>query len=132
MAVDLSDLMEPTLPRKPRTKRAKVTETEAGSIAQVVDKVVLLSWVEQLEVQPTAAIAVAHKESVSEWTGTISAWLREQEREEGVSWTQLQQEVALSWSELWLGLLLGGFRVEQRGEFYSQALWVKLPQVEER
>ncbi|MEH2126758.1 hypothetical protein [Nostoc sp.] len=40
--------------------------------------------------------------------------------------TKLQQGLKMPMVEVWLGLLLGGFTLEQRGDFYnSRNIWVK-------
>ena len=114
MAVDLSELMAPAPLRKPRTRTNKPT----GSIVATVEKQAVLAMVEQLvemeaEMQKQAVLGVAHSENVSGWTKAIALWLRQQSSE--VSWRELETGLGMPWVELWLGLLLGGFRVEQRG-----------------
>jgi len=43
-----------------------------------------------------------------------------------MSWSELEAGLGMPWVELWLGLLLGGFQVEQRGEFYQrETIWVE-------
>jgi len=123
MAVDLSELMPPAPVRKPRTRTAKPT----GSIVATVEKEAVLAMVEQLEMeaetQKQAVLGVAHSENVSGWTQAIFRWLGQQSSE--VSWSELEAGLGMPWVELWLGLLLGGFQVEQRGEFYQrETIWV--------
>jgi len=124
MAVDLSDLMEPLPVRKPRTKPEKQSEV----IVAMVEKEAVLAMVEQIEeeaeAQMQAVLRVAHSEDVSGWTGAIARWLERQPGE--VSWGELESGLGMPWVEVWLGLLLGGFRVEQRGEFYQrETIWVE-------
>jgi hypothetical protein len=128
MAVDLSDLMEPLPMRKPRTK----TEKPSGSIVAIVEKESVLAMVEQMEeeaeAQMQAVLSVAHSENVSGWVEAIQRWLGE--RSEDVSWSELEAGLGMPWVELWLGLLLGGFGLEQRGEFYQQeTIWVEVMRV---
>jgi len=123
MAVDLSDLMEPVPLRKPRTR----TEKQTGSIVATVEKEAVLAMVEQMEqeaeAQMQAVLGVAHSEDVSGWAGAIDRWLAQHSGE--VSWDELEVELGMPWVELWLGLLLGGFGMEQRGEFYQrETIWV--------
>jgi hypothetical protein len=125
MAVDLSELMAPAPVRQPRTRTNKPT----GSIVATVEKEAVLAMVKQLEMeaetQKQAVLGVAHSENVSEWTKTISRWLAQQSSE--VSWRELEAGLGMPWVDLWLGLLLGGFRVEQRGEFYQrETIWVEV------
>lgn len=124
MAVDLSELMAPAPLRRPRRQTMKPT----GSIVATVEKEAVLAMVEQLEqeaeMQKQTVLGVAHAENVSEWTKAIALWLMQQSSE--VSWSELEAGLGMAWIELWLGLLLGGFRVEQRGEFYQrETIWVE-------
>jgi len=125
MAVDFSDLMEPVPLRKPRTR----TEKPTGSIVATVEKEVVLAMVEQMEqeaeAQMQAVLGVAHSENVSGWTEAIAQWLAQQSAAE-IPWSELEVGLAMPWVDLWLGLLLGGFGVEQRGEFYQrETIWVE-------
>jgi hypothetical protein len=125
MAVDLSDLIEPVPLRKPRTR----TEKQTGSIVATVEKEVVLAMVEQMEqeaeTQKQQVLGVAHSENVSGWAEAIARWLTQQSGTE-MSWSELEAGLGMPWVELWLGLLLGGFQVEQRGEFYQrETIWVE-------
>jgi hypothetical protein len=125
MAVDLSDLMEPAPARKRRTKSTRQPE---GSIAAPVEKAAVLAMVDQLEVKDEATqkesiLAIAHSEDVSGWTATINQWL--QTARLPVSIAELSCGLEMPWTEVWLGVLLGGFQLEQRGEFYESPVWVK-------
>jgi hypothetical protein len=131
MAVDLSELMEPMPLRKPRTKiERQGGATPCGYLAErvaIVEKEAVLAMVEQMEqeaeAQMQAVLGVAHSEDVSGWAEAISQWLEQRSSE--VSWSELEAGVGMPWVELWLGLLLGGFQVEQRGEFYQrETIWV--------
>jgi hypothetical protein len=133
MSVDLSDLMEPAPPRQRRAKRGSSEDVRAGSIAAPVDKDVILDQLEAWEVktgaeeQPVEADAVwaiAHEESVAQWSQAINQWLQ-QERQPRASFQHLYQALEMPWVDLWLGLLLGGFELEPLGEFYGSDIWVK-------
>lgn len=130
MAVDLGELMEPAPPRKLRSRRAKVTEVQEGSISATVDKENLLAMVDQLEADQERlkqqVWAIAHEEKVSDWVRAINQGLQ-QASEPKVSLMELVRCLGLSWVEVWLGVLLGGFEFEQQGEFYEAPIWVKLP-----
>ena len=131
MAVDLSELMETRPARKQRVKSPQKPEE---SIAAPVDKAAVLAMVEQLEAETTAEgvrnqevwATIAHEENVSYWTETIERRLQDTPQQR-VSFTELCRHLSLPWVEVWLGLLLGGFELEQRGEFYQAAIWVKYP-----
>jgi hypothetical protein len=133
MSVDLSDLMEPPPPRQRRAKRGRSEGVEAGSIATPVDKDVILNqleaWevktgVEEQPVEADAVWAIAHEEAVAQWSQAISQWLQQQ-REPRISLQHLYRGLRMSWVNLWLGLLLGGFELEQPGEFYESEVWIK-------
>lgn len=67
-----------------------------------------------------AAIAVAHGENVSEGVRAIADVL------EGRSLPEVHRRSGLHWVEVWLALLLGGYGMEQRGEFYQRnTIWVR-------
>ena len=128
MTVDLSDLMEPAPLRQPRTKRVKPTEIQAGSIVAPVDKAAVLALVDQLEIeveiQKQQVLAIASDEDVTRWTSEIAQWLQAVP-EDLVSFAQLCHGLQMPWVEVWMGLLSGGFELEQAGEFYRSAIWVK-------
>lgn len=131
MAVDLTELMEPKTPRKSRTKRTPQAETADGSIAAPVDKTAALALVEQLDAeaateaaQKQQVLAVAHDEDVRRWSQAIDQWLQAAP-EQSIAFAQLCNCLAMPWVEVWLGLLLGGFALEQRGEFYGSSIWIK-------
>ncbi|MBC7971427.1 MAG: hypothetical protein H7Z11_15125 [Verrucomicrobia bacterium] len=131
MTVDLSDLMAPAPPRKPRTQRAKSTETEVGSLASPVDKAVLLAMVDQLESEATLeegrkqqVLAIAYEEQTSRWIEAIAQWLEAVPTHQ-TSFAHLCQNLGLPRVEIWLGVLLGEFELEPDESFYSDALQVK-------
>jgi hypothetical protein len=69
------------------------------------------------------ALDTAHDENVSEWGAAIS--VRLDEWEQSVSLLELQRSVELPLVQVWLGLLLNGFEIEQRGEFYeTEQVWI--------
>jgi len=126
MAVDLSDLMVPAPSRKPRTKATGKAE---GSIAAPVDKAAAMALVDQLEVEAEAVLhrqvlTLAHDEDVSSWVGLIARCLQDTPSRK-VSFVELYQQLDLTWVEVWLGVLLGGFKLEQYGEFYQALAWVQ-------
>jgi hypothetical protein len=104
-----------------------VENQEEGTIVAEVDAATLADAVEGLEsgeINLAAAIALAHVENVEAWTEAISAYFDQIEMQTA-SLTSLQQAISLPWIEIWLGLLLGGFRLERHGEdFYAGEIWV--------
>ncbi|MBD2066114.1 hypothetical protein H6F93_00955, partial [Leptolyngbya sp. FACHB-671] len=144
MAVDLTDLMEPTPARKSRARRAKSGGTEEGSIVATVDKAAVLAMVEHLEAEAAleeerkqqvlahpqgSALLCAHDENVSQWVKAIAQGL-EATLPERVSVTQLCQCLEMPPVEVWLAVLLGEFELEQEGEFYQAPIWVRCRDLE--
>lgn len=126
MAVDLSDLMEPAPIRKRRTKSLDVPQ---GSIAAPVEKAAVLAMVDQLEaedkeLQQQNVLAIAHSEDVAQWVAVIDHWLQAMPIEQ-IHFIDLCQGLGLTRVEVWLGLLFGKFELQQLGEFYSDAVWIK-------
>lgn len=134
MAVDLSDLMEPALPRK---SRAKSTIKARDSVAGVVNKSAVLAMVEQLEANVSnynsslsddgQALEVAYDEDISAWCDAI-AYVIQQHQGQKVSLWQLHQVLNISLVKVWLGLLHSQERYqwENTGEFYREArdIWI--------
>ena len=128
MAVDLSDLMEPA---QPRQRRTKLTGKPEGSIVAPVDKAAVLAMVDQLEAEATAemeqkqeVLLTAHQEDVTRWIQGIVRWLQAAPGHTA-SYADLCHHLEMPWVEVWLGLLLGGFELEQRGELYQSPIWAK-------
>jgi hypothetical protein len=131
LSLDLDDLFEePEAVVYPSERRSR--STPQGTIVGELDKEALLTALDhQLANHPEmteaeafeAAIAVAHGENVSEWVGAIGQVLREQGQEQTL--LGLQEQLRMPWVEVWLAVLLGGYRLEQRGEFYQrETIWV--------
>jgi hypothetical protein len=105
-----------------------------GTVVGLLDKDVLLAELNQrLEAHPEmteaeafeAAISVSHGEDVSAWVGTIEQVLQ-QESGQKMSLMELQGRSGLPLVAMWLGGLLGGYGLEQRGEFYQRGtIWVE-------
>jgi len=126
MAVDLSDLMEPAPVRKQRTKSPGVPQ---GSIAAPVEKAAVLAMIDQWEaedkeLQQQNVLAIAHSEDVAQWVAAIDHWLQAMPIEQ-IHFIDVCQGLGLTRVEVWLGLLFGKFELQQLGEFYSDAVWIK-------
>ena len=72
------------------------------------------------------ALDIAHDEKVSEWGATISLRLDEWDKpQQSVSLLELQRSVEMPLVQVWLALLLNGFEIEQRGDFYdTEQVWI--------
>ncbi|WP_204138946.1 hypothetical protein [Halomicronema sp. CCY15110] len=121
--VDLSDLTAP-VQRRPRTASGK-TKKPSGTVVGEVPKENVLKMLDEVELaeQKIAAIAVAHEERIEDWVAEIHAWFNQ--HPQPISLLDLQQ--ALNWPliQLWLSLLLGGFKLEAiDSSFYSLQILV--------
>ncbi len=142
MAVDLSDLMEPLLPRKSRTKSVTPKAQKAqDSVVGVVDKSAVLAMVESLEAlcqiddelplsdeeRKQVALDFAHDEDIFAWCQAITQWIT-QHHGKKVSLEQLQQAIGMPLVEVWLGLLHSPkpYQWDGTGEFYKEAqdIWI--------
>ena len=121
MLVDLEQFIEaPELPEYER-------EYNLTMVREISKAEVLAENCGSEEIDPEAAyreaIALAHEENVSQWGAAISDRLAK--CEVSVSLLELQRSTELPLVEVWLGLLLNGFAIEQRGEFYqNEQVWI--------
>ena len=125
MVVDLEQFIEPltSLPRK------SPEQTKHGnSIVGAIDKEVLIQSLEQesllsFEEEFERAISTAHAEDVSSWVEAIAQCITNNSYP--ICLKDLQKTLRMPIVEIWLGLLLGDFKLEQRGRFYdSSEIWI--------
>jgi nitrogen regulatory protein PII len=129
MYLDLTDLINP----KVKAPRRRVT---VDSVAKPVEKKQVLEMLEQMEEEEQTskqrALSVAHDENVTAWIETIVQWLNQSAiPSQGIWFSELsaalgQGAAKMSPIKIFLALLLGGFQLQQPGEFYSDIL-VKAP-----
>ncbi len=125
IVVDFEQFIEPlqSLPRKipEQTKHG-------NSMVGAIDKEVLIQALEEesllsLEEEFERAISTAHAEDISAWVEVIAQCITDNSYP--IRLMDLQKAVQLPIIETWLGLLLGDFNLEQRGEFYdSSGIWI--------
>jgi len=131
MEVDLEQFIEPlaSLPRKSPEREVSEGNSVVGELDQAAVLQVLKEQMSQDSELTEAeifnqALALAHDEDVSVWVGAIAQRMAEQQ----VSMAplvELQQSTGMPLIQLWLALLLGGFTLQQRGEFYeTEQIWV--------
>jgi hypothetical protein len=125
MVVDFDQFIEPlqSLPRKISEQR------ESGnSMVGAIDKEVLIQALEQesllsVEEEFERAISTAHAENVSAWIEAIAYCIAN--NSSPIRLLDLQSALKFPIVEIWLGLLLGDFKLEQRGNFYeSNEIWI--------
>ncbi|MEE3718530.1 hypothetical protein V2H45_17460 [Tumidithrix elongata RA019] len=125
VVVDFEQFIEPlmSLPRKtPEPIR------NGNSIVSAMDKEVLIQSLEQenllsFEEEFERAMSTAHAENVSVWVEAIARCIAISNRP--IRLDDLQRALQLPIVEVWLGLLLGDFKLEQKGSFYnSNEIWI--------
>jgi hypothetical protein len=123
MYLEISDLIRQPQPRQ-RFKSQR-------SIVGLVEKADLLALLATQGVHEpdshashAAALAVAHQENPSAWVERVAAWMQTTSSD-AVSLPDLQRSLNMPLIELWLALLLGGYRLEARGGFYeTEQIWI--------
>jgi hypothetical protein len=125
MVVDFEQFIEPlpSLPRKipEQTKHGNstVSAIDKEVLIQALEQESLLSFEDELEL----AISTAHAEDVSSWIEAISLCIAN--NFSPMRLIDLKDALPLPIVETWLGLLLGDFKLEQRGEFYcTEEIWI--------
>jgi hypothetical protein len=119
MTLNLDDVLsDPSL--------CQLNPQPSDSVAGAVDKSNLLEFLAQMESEAKQdAIAVAHDEDIAAWIGAIAHWMKAHQSQD-VSLLELQRSLQMPFIEVWLALLLGGYAIEQRGDFYqTEGVWVK-------
>jgi hypothetical protein len=132
LSLDVAEFFsEPDSVQYPDSRKKKLGNSTDSSTVGEVDKAALLNMVERLlsEQTPTETeladqiINLAHEENVEEWTIAIAQHMAHIKTT--IRLSELQRALNMPLVEVWLGLLLGGFTLEQRGDFYeSQDIWV--------
>ena len=119
--LDFSELVN----RSYRTGRELPNEdkTEEDSVAGEALKMSVLDMIDALEDADlkSQALAVSHAENVSDWVAALAK--RQDESPQRL--VELQKQLKMPVIEVWIAALLGGFPLEQRGNFYqTQEVWV--------
>jgi hypothetical protein len=125
MRLDLEDLIEPTIAQTFRPHgphQFSHTAQNSESVAAPVEKENVLAMLKEV-----TCVEDVHKlagdEDVGRWLGAIGLYLAQTKDE--ITLAKLQRGLKMPMVEVWLGLLLGGFPLEQRGDFYSSHdIWV--------
>jgi hypothetical protein len=125
MRLDLEDLKELAVPQTFRphgSHHYSIGSNADNSVAAVVEKANVLEMLQQVETLEDIH-NLAGNEDVEQWRCAIANYLALFENK--ISLVDLQHALAMPIVEVWLGLLLGGFTLEQTGGFYEiQNIWV--------
>lgn len=118
MSVDLDVLVE-----QPKSKRHREKQRlpPTDSVVAVVEPEVILQMVEQIEADEHSQMIreLAGEEDPAGWSAAIARWLQTHTVEQPVCLVDFYQELSMPLVEVWIGLLLGGFELEQHGQFYE-------------
>ena len=124
--LDLDDLIEPQTPQtfKPHGPHQFSSPNQEGdSVAAPVEKANVLAMLDEVTTLEDVR-NLASDEDVEKWQSAIANYLINVKDE--ISLVKLQRVLQMPMVEVWLGLLLGGFTLEQRGDFYhNHNVWVK-------
>ncbi len=118
VAFDLSAVVEPVGEKPPRrSKRHSAIDPEA-SIAAPIAKANAIAFLDAIaegeaDLQSRLA-AFAGDESPAQWQRAIDRSFEGGEERMSLTFTQLRQQTGLAPVELWLGLLLGNYRLSQK------------------
>ncbi len=125
--IDFSELVQ----RSNRSVGEQDEASDADSVVSEVDKQLVLALVDELTLEEAKAkaLAVSHAEDVSAWVAAIEQALTSQFASKRSSAPQrlieLQQQLRMPLIEVWIAALLGGFQLEQRGDFYEvEGIWL--------
>lgn len=142
LSLDVSELFEEPDPvQYPANRKTNLRPDETGSIAGDVDKETLLDMLDSFsETNSEQSLMnqsmlgmeladhiwnVSHSENVEKWSTTIDQYLNSPKYGSKIRLIDLQSITKMPIVELWLGLLLGGYPLEQQGEFYNAShIWV--------
>ncbi|MCC5640171.1 hypothetical protein LC593_30940 [Nostoc sp. CHAB 5844] len=124
MQLDLDDLIEEPPAQIFRAHGSHSFTSPTTSIDSVAAPVEKQNILTMLEIQTVEDVhRLAGDEDVDKWTKAITRYFIQVKDE--ISLTKLQQGLKMPMVEVWLGLLLGGFTLEQRGDFYeNKNIWI--------
>ena len=125
VVVDFEQFIQPleSLPRKSSEKikdsDSVVSAVDKEVLLQVLEQDHLLSWEEELDL----ALSIAHAENVSAWIEAVAVCLKSNTAP--MRLLDLRNSMNLPIVKIWLGLLLGDFKLLQKGAFYdADQIWI--------
>jgi len=123
MSVDLDTLIEQPMSSRNRERQ---TVNPTDSVLGIVPADAILQMVELIEEEQSQMIRqLAGEEDPTRWSAAIAHWLKAHAAEKSVRLVDFYQELEIPLVEVWIGLLLGGFELEQQGQFYElSGIWV--------
>lgn len=118
--VDLSEFVKSS--RRIRSPKVTGPLDDEDSVFLELDVEQAIALAEQ---DQDEKVDLSHPEDVSAWSSQIQQWF--EKHPQAIPLWELQQALQMPWVELCLGVLLGGFGLEQRGSFYELGtIWISL------
>jgi hypothetical protein len=127
MAVNLDAFVEQ--PKSTRRRSTKMELAPTDSIVGEVEPSAIAQMLDEMEREQDAANmvrALAGEEDIAAWSALIDQWLQGSDAG-SISLLQLWQQLPMPWVEVWLGVLLGGFELQQSGQFYESDISITCP-----
>ena len=117
-SLDLSDFV--TVPELYVRLASEKSHEDMESVVEYREKADVLAELETFVCEGTGdeVEVQAYDEDIAAWAEAVRGWLKARGLDE-VMFPELMNGVGLSVVKVWLALLLGGFRLEQRGGFYD-------------
>ena len=117
VAFDLSAVVEPIAEKPPRRSKGHPAINPEASIAAPIPKENAIAFLDVIEAGEgnlqSRLAALAGNESPAEWQRAIEQCFERGEERTILTFNQLRQQTGLAPVELWLGLLLGNYRLSQ-------------------
>lgn len=125
MAVDLDAFVEQS--QSKRQRKRQMPHPEDSIVAIVEDETVsqIVGWIEAQQNQVELVQRLAGEEDPTKWSNAIANWMERYEVNQPVRLIDLLRDLPMPWVEIWLGLLLGRFELEQVGEFYTDEVLIR-------
>ncbi|MEM7065940.1 MAG: hypothetical protein AAF572_22590 [Cyanobacteria bacterium P01_B01_bin.77] len=118
--IDFSELVQRS---RHRLATGQDDVADNDSVVGEVDKAAVLALADELTLEEAKdkALSVSHSEDVSALVAAISA----KRKLVPQRLIELQQQLQMPLIEVWIALLLGGFQLEQQGDFYdADEIWL--------
>ena len=115
--VDVSDFVKPGAHVRSPKVTGPIDDEDAVFVELNAEQAVALAE------QDLERVDLSHAENVSDWVERIQAWFEVEP--EALRLLELYHQLQMPFVELCLGALLGGFVLEQRGNFYELgSIWI--------
>lgn len=124
MSVDLDALIDQPVTHRNRERQSPES---ADSIVDIVEPEAILQMLEEIEAEEHNQMIrqLAGEEEPARWSAAIAQWLQSHTTDKSLRLVDFYRELEMPLVEIWLGLLLGSFELEQHGQFYDlNGIWV--------